>query len=201
MTNNIGKLRAEKKLTLQALSEKTGIQKGTLASYESKGVVPRKDKLSILAQFFNVSESYLLGLSIFRNDEELLKEMSKKAKPTFTGGEVEKLVDSAEPYQEYLFHRKENLKYLLERLNDNNLPYDNKSNFLALFIDAICTIFSRFEHDEKLLEHTHEIILPLLQLSSSKFKADKFAEVLGESSIAYVELFEYIKNKDTKEDV
>ncbi|AGY45867.1 transcriptional regulator [Lactococcus lactis subsp. lactis KLDS 4.0325] len=64
MSNRIKELRCNSGLTLQQLSEAVGIGKSTLASYESRGVVPRVDKAKILADYFNVSLAYVTGYDI-----------------------------------------------------------------------------------------------------------------------------------------
>lgn len=64
MSNRIKELRSNSGLTLKQLSEAVGIGKSTLASYESRGVVPRVDKAKILADYFNVSLAYVTGNDI-----------------------------------------------------------------------------------------------------------------------------------------
>ena len=66
MANRIKELRIEKGLTLQQLSHEIHIGKSTLASYESRGVIPRVDKSKALADFFEVSVDYLLGRSEYK---------------------------------------------------------------------------------------------------------------------------------------
>ena len=59
----IKKLRKEKGLTQQQLGEMLGVQKSAIAKYEN-GRVPnlKKETLSRLAEIFNVTPNYLLGI-------------------------------------------------------------------------------------------------------------------------------------------
>ena len=59
----IKKLRKEKGLTQQQLGELLGVQKSAIAKYEN-GRVPnlKKETLTKLAEIFNVSPNYLLGI-------------------------------------------------------------------------------------------------------------------------------------------
>ncbi|CEF50353.1 helix-turn-helix transcriptional regulator [Lactococcus garvieae] len=59
--NRIRELREKKGLSLQDLADKTNIKKSTLASYETRGVNPKYEKLATLAKFFDVPKVYLLG--------------------------------------------------------------------------------------------------------------------------------------------
>ncbi len=61
--NRIKELREKNGLTMQRLEDETSIGKSTIASYESRGVTPKPDKAQKLADYFNVSEAYLLGYS------------------------------------------------------------------------------------------------------------------------------------------
>lgn len=61
--NRIKELREKNGLTMQKLADETSIGKSTIASYESRGVTPKPDKAKKLAEYFNVSEAYLLGYS------------------------------------------------------------------------------------------------------------------------------------------
>ena len=59
----IKKLRKEKGLTQQQLGEMLGVQKSAIAKYEN-GRVPnlKKETISRLAEIFNVTPNYLLGI-------------------------------------------------------------------------------------------------------------------------------------------
>ncbi|OCL26285.1 transcriptional regulator [Orenia metallireducens] len=59
----IRQLRKEFKLTQQELADKIGVNRATIAGYETKGMEPGYDTLSELARIFNVSTDYLLGLT------------------------------------------------------------------------------------------------------------------------------------------
>ena len=61
MVKNLRKLREERGLTQQRLSELTGISKSRIYSYESKEREPDIAGLITLADFFSVSIDYLVG--------------------------------------------------------------------------------------------------------------------------------------------
>ena len=79
--NRIQDLREERGLSLQQLSkaieQQTGtkISKASLSNYEREDQQPKKATWQILADFFNVNLSYIMGLSSTRNkvDEHLYK--------------------------------------------------------------------------------------------------------------------------------
>jgi transcriptional regulator with XRE-family HTH domain len=64
----IKQLREAAGLTQSELSEKTGINVNTLATYERETREPNIDKICLFAEFFNVSTDYLLGRTPFQND-------------------------------------------------------------------------------------------------------------------------------------
>lgn len=57
----IKKLRTDKKLSLDGLAKKLGINKSRVGMWENNGTVPREDVLISLSKFFDVSIDYLLG--------------------------------------------------------------------------------------------------------------------------------------------
>lgn len=61
--NRLKELRKEKKLTQKALAEKLKIPYRTIQNWENEEVQIKHDKVQILADFFDVSVSYLLGYS------------------------------------------------------------------------------------------------------------------------------------------
>ena len=61
LTNNLKKLRTDKKLTQIALQMKTGIEQALLSKYESGVRIPTTENLIILADFYNVSIDDILG--------------------------------------------------------------------------------------------------------------------------------------------
>lgn len=54
-------LRKSKHLTQQQLADATGIERTSLMKYETGTRLPPYDKIKILADFFNVSPSQLMG--------------------------------------------------------------------------------------------------------------------------------------------
>lgn len=76
-------LREDKNLIQQDIADILKVGRATIAGYETKGKQPDYDKLTKLAEFFNVSTDYLLGRtdtkspadeisSAIKDDEELL---------------------------------------------------------------------------------------------------------------------------------
>lgn len=55
-------MREECGLSMSGLEQATGIKKSTIASYETRGVTPGRDKAEILSQFFGVSVAVICGL-------------------------------------------------------------------------------------------------------------------------------------------
>lgn len=62
--NRIKQLRKKNKLTLIELGQKVDLPKGTLSRYESGTREPKPSTWEALANFFNVSVSYLKGYMI-----------------------------------------------------------------------------------------------------------------------------------------
>ncbi|MBG1279874.1 helix-turn-helix domain-containing protein [Lactococcus lactis] len=109
MSNRIKELRYNSGLTLQQLSEAVGIGKSTLASYESRGVVPRVDKAKILADYFDVSLSYVTGYDI--DSEKLTKNLD------FLNSQTKKISDK---YKKDTGKTKNpTIKELRQYVNDN----------------------------------------------------------------------------------
>lgn len=63
MTNRLKELRQKNNLTLEKLGQKVNIPKNTLSRYESGKREPKIETWKKLADYFNVSTSYLMGLN------------------------------------------------------------------------------------------------------------------------------------------
>lgn len=68
--NRIKELRKQKGVTMQKMALETGIKKPTISNYENGYSNPNREKTKIIADYFNVSEAYLLGYS--DNDNQKL---------------------------------------------------------------------------------------------------------------------------------
>ncbi len=66
----IKELREEKGMTQATLAEQTQININTLAAYERETREPNIEKISLFADYFNVTTDYLIGKSQFMNDDE-----------------------------------------------------------------------------------------------------------------------------------
>ena len=71
--NRIKQLRKEKKLTQVGLGKELNIHPVTLLRYEKGESVPSKKMAIIIANFFGVDASYLLGISDRKNETKLIK--------------------------------------------------------------------------------------------------------------------------------
>lgn len=102
--NKIKELRKENNLTLKELTlelNKKGlkINDGQLSKYERENQTPRnKDFWKILADFFNVSESYILGYTEHRNSIDLTKIFEEMKKNGFKPTPIN---ENSEDYLEY----------------------------------------------------------------------------------------------------
>ncbi|USK77729.1 helix-turn-helix domain-containing protein [Peribacillus frigoritolerans] len=56
-------LRLKNNYSMQAIGEKAGVGKSSIAAYESGEKKPTTDRLTVLAEILGVSTDYLLGLS------------------------------------------------------------------------------------------------------------------------------------------
>ena len=63
MTNRLKELRQKNNLTLDDIEAKTGIKRGTYSNYENNKTEPKIETWQKLADYFNVSTSYLMGLN------------------------------------------------------------------------------------------------------------------------------------------
>lgn len=72
MTNNIRKLRKERRLSIRKLSKLTGISAPTLSRYENGDRYPKIENWQKLADYFGVSVEYLQGKTFInkRPDKE-----------------------------------------------------------------------------------------------------------------------------------
>ncbi len=61
--NRLKELRIKNNLTLDDIEAKTGIKRGTYSNYENNKTEPKMETWQKLADYFNVSTSYLMGLN------------------------------------------------------------------------------------------------------------------------------------------
>ena len=61
--NRVKELRKQKGVTMEKMESDTGIKKPTISNYELRKSNPSREKTKIMADYFNVSEAYLLGYS------------------------------------------------------------------------------------------------------------------------------------------
>jgi transcriptional regulator with XRE-family HTH domain len=78
----IRKLRLEKGITQNELSNYLGLTPKMVSFYELGERFPPYDIILKLADYFNVSTDYLLGRSIIKNAEELLTDYNSLSEPS-----------------------------------------------------------------------------------------------------------------------
>lgn len=81
---NLKKLRKEKKLSQKEVADAIGVARSTYTQYELGDSQPAYEILKKLAEFFDVSVDYLLGIDHLRNrpsDAEKFEENIKKLDP------------------------------------------------------------------------------------------------------------------------
>ena len=61
--NRIKELRKQKGVTMKKMESDTGIKRTTISNYELRKSNPSRERTKIIADYFNVSEAYLLGYS------------------------------------------------------------------------------------------------------------------------------------------
>jgi transcriptional regulator with XRE-family HTH domain len=70
-SKRLKELRHRKKLSQEELAEKMNIPRTTIAGYESGArSLPREQRLKVIAQYFQVSIDYLIGISDEENESQ-----------------------------------------------------------------------------------------------------------------------------------
>lgn len=133
MANRIKELRSKAEKSMQEISEKTGIKKSTIASYETRGINPNAEKSQILADYFDVSVLYLLGYS---DDKEVSEAQIRPATD-----------------EEMAEHHK---KSLINMLNDGEMAKNMSKD--ERLVDILCSyIYSNPKGQELLHEFSNYI--------------------------------------------
>lgn len=111
-------LRTQKKMTQEDLSKELDIPDSTIRRYETDGGVPKRERLEIIADYFNVNIDYLLG----RTDDPRRAENNKviHMDPFMIFELVDKLSDE-EIIEKYKHVAK--LKDLDEKIIKNHLQH------------------------------------------------------------------------------
>ena len=93
-SNRIKELRQEKGLTLKELGKKVGLRDNTLSQYETGKRTPKDSTIEKIADFFNVSTSYLMGFSTERDTfgDEILRSIRRFDFEKSTPEETKKLI-------------------------------------------------------------------------------------------------------------
>lgn len=79
LQKRLAQLRREKNLTQQQLSYELDVSRSCIASWENGTRLPNTMQLNILAQLYDVTVDYLLGLSDYKNGKVMKNlEIAKK---------------------------------------------------------------------------------------------------------------------------
>lgn len=97
--NRIKELRKEHSVTQKTLAEAIGVSEKQIARYEKEEQEPKRSTYSDIAEFFDVSVPYVMGLSNFKKDEIIkklaediqLKGIEAKIPPEFTDDDTANL--------------------------------------------------------------------------------------------------------------
>lgn len=147
-SDRILNLREEKNITRAELARKVGVSKTTIQKWEEGITSPRRDKIVILSQIFNVDEAYLLGIQdepiqrkainiklrethLTDDDLQILKKLDsirekydvdKKGKINLLN-EVSALVEENNLLKDFaekaIKQHKNDMAYILQLMNDN----------------------------------------------------------------------------------
>ncbi|HFD0848353.1 TPA: helix-turn-helix domain-containing protein [Enterococcus hirae] len=129
--NRLRQLREEKGYSLRELGLKVGMSASVLGNYEREDRQPKLDVWEKLADFFDVSTSYIMGISDERNEvNELLKRKISNM--------IEQKINSTDEENEVLFF----LNFLIDDITNfvNALIYEKDSEFQVRIIDNMSSV-------------------------------------------------------------
>lgn len=139
--NRIKYLRNLNSITQEELGKKLNVGKTTIANYESGYSEPESEKISMLANIFNISTDYLLGKTIYKNSKEYESEVNlmlqklKELPDNVRNRMLDIALDlSKENLSEEEFYNKVKYKF-------NDIPKE--------YIE-VCLLFSKYLYDETL---------------------------------------------------
>ena len=69
-SEKLKQLRKKNKITQEQLAKMLGLERSSVAKYESKSIIPSIDTLTRIAKIFNVSIDYLIGTETPTNDSK-----------------------------------------------------------------------------------------------------------------------------------
>lgn len=148
----IKKLRQEQDVTQEQLADALGITSRAVSQWETDRTAPDISQLPALANFFDVTADYLLGIDIMRKEEE-----------------TEKILKQVNKFQEQGDHEG-SAKFLRERLK----IYPNEPDLLTHLADALQTLyFHQGKADtEELKKEKSDEIIALCERALKYFKPD-----------------------------
>lgn len=149
--NRITELRKRKGLTLQQVADAIGVGNNTISRYETGKREPKLKTWEKLANFFNVSVAYLMGISNSPNDgfdeifikdapydidewNNLFDTNANKISTSLSAEEESKVRHSLNRYEKILISL---IPYVIEEKVDTNEVEELKKNNLKMLINII----------------------------------------------------------------
>lgn len=158
--SRLKELRKNRKLTLKEVSEQTSINVSTISNYENGYSIPKKDKLKQLANFYSVSESYIMGYSEYEHGSE--ERLSQDL-----GSDISELNEKENDIAEY----QENIKKLKNEYSNSSFDTIEGTYLASLLGESIDTRVTLEELYENVLEEMskdlHVLFLERDMLSKS----------------------------------
>ena len=167
--NLLKELRLENKLTQEELANKLNnlhnikLNKGMISKWEANKSEPRFEYIKYLSKLYNVSLDYLLGLTNYKNENEININKEQLARSNFLRnplGADSKLHSLLKSYnklnelgKEESIKRIEELTYITKYTTENN-KLDNNSD-TSIFKDELCATISPTQNDT-LIENPKE---------------------------------------------
>lgn len=152
--NRIMELRKRKGLTLQQVADAIGVGNNTISRYETGKREPKLKTWEKLANFFNVSVAYLMGISNSPNDgfdeifikdapydidewNNLFDTNAAKISTSLSAEQESNVVSSLTTYKRILIDL---IPYVIEEKLDTNEVEELKKNNLKMLINIINTL-------------------------------------------------------------
>lgn len=104
--SRLRQLREEKELTLEYVAQKVGTTKVSIGRYEKDEREPKGEMLTLLANFYNVSTDYLLGISDVRTPStEPVKEQKLSPEVETIAAHLEEKAKNITPHKMKMLKR------------------------------------------------------------------------------------------------
>lgn len=195
-TNRIKEIRKENKLTLESFSKLIDIPRATLSRYENGVSEPKIEVWNKIAEYFNVSVPYLMGISNEKQSDsnQLLEEYNSFLKNNISLDSriKNKLISFLEDYDssnsslhtgslnDFLLIFSNLLQTLMESDNKNlNVRYNDALLLFSLSVDLIGNLYKY--NDENSIKE----VSSMFQLISSLYEDRYFNNSSGNSNMLF----------------